>query len=299
LAVAWREFWLHGYYGVAVFFVLSGYCLIPGWRRSTGLAEFLRRRVLRIMPPYWCSLLLVALLALGFKLATGVNDIAALPRSPATVTATLLLLTAPVTTIPALNWVFWTLSFLLGCYLVVGVVLLLPRSTRMPALAGLHGLLCLVDMIFHPEPLGALFFIRHWPVFGLGVTLAVLPLDRRAGRAMLGTCLLHAAWVASHWPEGLAFLATGGLAAVLLVLSRNRPFPRWLEPLAGLGRFSYSLYLVHVPVGIYALMRLCPEKFSSGFQLIITQVMLLAATVAAARLYYLMAERPFLPQPRA
>jgi len=298
VAAAWRGGWSYGYLGVAVFFVLSGYCLLPGWQRSLGLADFLRRRVLRIMPPYWCSLLLLAGLAVGGKILTGVNDIAALPRSPGTVAATLLLLTDPVTTLPALNWVYWSLSFLLVCYLLIGLLQLLPRPARIGALVGLHDLLCLIDLAFHPEPHGALFFIRYWPVFGLGLALALLALDRPAGRVMLGLSLVHAAWSAIHWPDFRPFLLVGGLTAGLLVLARSRPFPRGLVPLAEIGRFSYSLYLVHVPVGILVLMRLTPVQFTSALQFILTQLLLLAATVAAARLFYLLAERPFLPRAR-
>ena len=49
LARTWHTVWIHGHWGVGVFFALSGYCLVPGWSRSPGLRDFLRRRVVRIL----------------------------------------------------------------------------------------------------------------------------------------------------------------------------------------------------------------------------------------------------------
>jgi len=110
IAQGWRNLWSHGHWGIGVFFALSGYCLFPGWSRAVGGLDFLRRRARRIFPPYWSSLLLIALLALGVKLVTGVNDVAKLPSNAGAVAATVLLMTDPVTAIPTINWVYWTLS---------------------------------------------------------------------------------------------------------------------------------------------------------------------------------------------
>jgi peptidoglycan/LPS O-acetylase OafA/YrhL len=106
VSAAWHWFWGYGHLGVGVFFFLSGYCLVPGWNRSAGLRDFLRRRLGRIMPPYWCSLLLVVALAAAFKLAAGVNDVALLPHTARAILATVLLGTTPVTDIPTMNWVY-------------------------------------------------------------------------------------------------------------------------------------------------------------------------------------------------
>jgi peptidoglycan/LPS O-acetylase OafA/YrhL len=50
--------------GVAMFFVISGYCLTAsarsGLRRSESMTSFLYRRARRIYPPFWCSIVVVA-----------------------------------------------------------------------------------------------------------------------------------------------------------------------------------------------------------------------------------------------
>ena len=61
-------FWFQfGHYSVDVFIVLSGYCLmlpIARQRQSqlrTGVLEYLRRRALRILPPYFAAVILSVL----------------------------------------------------------------------------------------------------------------------------------------------------------------------------------------------------------------------------------------------
>lgn len=292
-ARVWHDFWQYGHLGVGVFFALSGYCLVPGWNRSPGFIEFVRRRVLRIMPPYWCSLLLVVILAGIFKYANGVNDIASLPRSAGSIFATLLLLTSPVTTVPTINWVYWTLSYLLAFYLLLALPLLGPVRRRIPILAGLHVLLCTIDLAARPAAVGAGFFIRHWPVFGLGVALALWPLHRRPACLMLGVSAIHALWTIGRGLDETHYMVTGCLTAVTLLATTNRPAPAWLHPLALIGRISYSVYLVHVPVGICILFRLLPLRFLTTTALISSQLGILAAVLAFAGLYYLACERPF------
>jgi peptidoglycan/LPS O-acetylase OafA/YrhL len=55
-----------GHLGVPMFFVISGYCMMASIRAARRHGEsvrsFLRRRSLRIYPPYWFSLLIVAAL---------------------------------------------------------------------------------------------------------------------------------------------------------------------------------------------------------------------------------------------
>jgi peptidoglycan/LPS O-acetylase OafA/YrhL len=293
LSRVWRSVWSHGHWGVGVFFVLSGYCLFPGWTRARTGWNFLLRRARRIFPPYWCSLLLVVGLAASFKLINGVNDVARLPASPAAILATIFLLTDPVTAVPTVNWVYWTLSYVFAFYLLAGLILFGPPGRRLAILAGLHLAMIGVDFIFHSAPYGPLFFVRYWPVFGLGLALAVFFADRRTGTVMLAGSLLHGLWLVGTGRDETHYLLVGAGTVAFLALSRTWTFPGWLQPAAWIGRISYGLYLVHVPVGINGLWRMLPEEFhhSSGF--VGAQILLLTVTVAAAWLFYRIAEHPF------
>jgi peptidoglycan/LPS O-acetylase OafA/YrhL len=286
---------LHGHWGVSVFFVLSGYCIFPGWLRAQGCGEFLGRRCGRIFPPYWASLLLVVGLAAAARLLTGVNDVAVLPRNPQDIVASILLLTNPLTPLPTVNWVYWTLTSLLAFYLVMGIALLPRLGHRVGFIAGLHGLLCLVAAAWPPAVPGPWFFVAGWPVFGSGVALAVCFTHRRTGVAMLLVSALHASWQLGLRADPTRSLPIACLTLAFLALVRNMNFPAALHPLAWIGTISFSLYLVHVPVGIYGLMRFLPQEYPNALAYISTQLLLLGVTLGAAGLFYLVAERPFLP----
>lgn len=294
-AQVWHTVWLQGYWGVSVFFVLSGYCIFPGWNRASGCGDFLRRRGGRIFPPYWGSLLLVVALAGLVRLLTGVNDVAALPHNPPAIVATLLLLTHPLTAVPTINWVYWSLTSLLAFYLVLGLTLLLPRSGRIGLIAGLHGLFCLVATCCPPAVPGPLFFVVFWPVFGAGVALAVFFSHHRTGLVMLLVSALQALWQLGHIADSTRSLLVVSVTLIYLAVIRNRLMPSAIQPLAWIGTISFSVYLVHVPIGVAGLMRFLPGVFANSLSYIGAQLLLLVVTVGAAGLFYLMVERPFLP----
>lgn len=295
----WQEVWLHGHWGVGVFFALSGYCLYAGWSSATNAGLFLSRRLQRIFPSYWYSLLLVVALTLGVKLLTGVNDVTPLPDRTASVLATLLLATNPLTPIATINWVYWTLTVLLGFYVLMTLVLLVPPQLRLRLLVGLHGLLCAADASLNPLPTGPALIVSYWPVFGAGLALAVFGAHRGTGLTMLILSALHAFWAAHRGSAPADYVLVAIATIIAIAVLTPRSFPRWLAPAAAVGPFSYSLYLIHVPVGIYLAQRFLPDRFTSTAGLVLTQLVQLALCLAAARLFYLLAERPFLPRPRS
>lgn len=112
---------------------------------------------------------------------------------------------------------------------------------------------------------------------------------------MLLVSALHAAWQLGHGAVPVATLVACTATLAALALARNQILPAVFRPLAWVGKISYSLYLVHVPVGVYILMRLLPPLFAGSLSYISAQLLLLVVTVGAASLFYHVAERPFLP----
>ena len=98
LATVWMDW---GHYAVDVFIVLSGFCLmLPVARNVDGqlqgsLADYIKRRARRILPPYYASLALALVLCAtvpAFKYPTGRSSDCALPALRADVIASHLLL---------------------------------------------------------------------------------------------------------------------------------------------------------------------------------------------------------------
>ena len=297
LSEAWHALWKHGHLGVPVFFAISGYCIFQTWDHAPGPSGFLIRRLRRIYPPYLASLGLVLLVVALTRALHGVNDVAPLPRSPGAVLASLTLLTSPVSTIPALNWVYWTLSAELAFYLLAGLLLFAPAPRRLTWLAALHAGLCLATAAgFHPVA-SPLFFVPLWPAFGVGAALAVCRRHTRIGGLMLLTSALHLGFALAA-DQDRAFVGGAALSAAAIATLRFLPRPRFFAGLAACGVFSYSLYLSHIPLGVFGVQRLLLGVAPAGAAAtILTQLAALALILGAAHLFYRFVEKPFGPSP--
>lgn len=286
---AW--FWL----GVPIFFVLSGRCIGEAWLRGGSCGRFALRRMKRIYPPYLASLLVCLGVILIHKLTTGVNDIAPLPRTPASVLATLTLATAPATIVPTVNWVYWSLSYEVVFYALLAALLLLPPvRPRLLAWIGLHAILCGLDLAGLGAAATPGFFLSYWPLFGLGLGLALLPTHRLLAIASLSLSTLHLVILAALERTNVTHIV--GLAtAAALVLPVKMWRPRVNGPLPRIGVFSYSLYLVHVPVGVYLILRPSVSHLGPGLAGP-TAALALAAlgSLAAGWVFHRLAERPWM-----
>ncbi len=170
-----------GHNAVAVFFVISGYCVTAAaqncLRKGVGFGRYMARRLRRIYPPY--------VLALLFFLATRlVKSGAGLGDTPwggvaywiqnFTLTQWLSLVGAPASFAadnPTLAVAaFWSLNYEEQFYLVLGLLLLLARQRGAGAvLDGLVGLLVAGfawNVLLPARSYG--LFLEYWVLFGSG-----------------------------------------------------------------------------------------------------------------------------------
>lgn len=252
--------------GVDIFFVLSGYVMwITTAGRRTSPADFLRRRVVRIVPLYWLVTLVAAAAALlvpgllrstRFDAAHLLASLFFIPWPNPGIVAGGETLTPVV--VPG-----WTLNMEMFFYVLFALVLPFAASRRIAGLLLLLALAYLVgNAVASPESPAAFYGSTIIFEFWLGVMLAAL-LNREARRGQaaprarlipLALCGLWlagvAALVASDWGDVPGpRVVTLGLPALVIVGSaiaaerlRAVPHLRWLEEL---GNSSYSLYLTH------------------------------------------------------
>lgn len=240
-----------GGWAVAGFFAISGF-LVAGSRGRTSLADYLRRRALRIMPGYWACCLVIAFglapllaaltaqrwdlgSALGYVLRNG-----ALVQVQPGIEGTLTSAAYPGTW----NLSAWTLIYEFTAYVVLG--LLLPRTTGRWALPIAAALLVGATILSAPRfkavvPYEVFTFGRLGTFFFAGAVLYVL------GRRV--------AW--TPWLAALAVLALGALAStsrltwfgalplayLLLWLGRVLPVR-----VGSVNDISYGVYLYGFPV---------------------------------------------------
>lgn len=233
----------YGWLGVEMFFVISGF-VIPlsmhasGYRPFDHWGRFLLKRIVRIDPPY----LIAAVMALALLVASA-NSPWFHGEKPDITAAQVLMHLGYLNGIlgqPWLNVVFWTLAIEFQYYLLISMVFPLFSATRFGYRALALALSLLSALVFPSEN----FVFLYLGLFLMGI----LAFQRSAN--LIGWpefCAFLSLVSASAWLSLGAPKAAVGMLAVWAIL-----FAAWLgrsRVLGWLGAVSYSLYLVHVPIG--------------------------------------------------
>jgi peptidoglycan/LPS O-acetylase OafA/YrhL len=282
VAATLRDSARNAWVGVEVFFVISGF-VIPYalWRARYSLASygrFVAKRLVRLDPPYVASIVLCVFLGL---LSAHVHK---LHGPPFQVDPTALLLHLgylnAFTGRGWLNPVYWTLAIEFQYYLGMGLLFVLlanPRWETRLALFAMLGLLAFVA----PSP--NLVF-RYLFVFMLGMAT----FQHRAGLLRLRGYLP----LLGLLTLGCTLTLGPMVAAVSLLTALAIAFVRVdFRVLGFLGAISYSLYLVHVPVGGRAMDLLLPHTHNTVEKLG-ALALSLALSLATAYALYRLVERP-------
>jgi len=302
-----------GQVGVAVFFVVSGFCIrLPMARALAGdpaarldVRLYLGRRARRILPPYWIAI--AASIAVGL-----VSPIDLLDGSHSLLDIALHavgLHTLWPVSFTSINGVFWTIGLEIQFYLAY---LLLANRPATPA-KGLALLVIAVagygaaSLAFHDPGgwrqvgqefvlvtlwqwyIGAVLadlYVRHARVFG-AVPQGWAWAARLAAFAALFALGLGDPVVAqvhlTYW--ALPFAALAAVAAALMGCQPARQ-----GPLDVLGQASYSLYLLHPAV----LGLVVPAAKAGGWPPWLSAGAAVIGACAAALLSYRFVERPFM-----
>jgi peptidoglycan/LPS O-acetylase OafA/YrhL len=256
----------HGYLGVQLFFVISGYCIlgavISAERKPQPWRTFVGRRLYRIFPPYWASVLLAVGMGLVTVFLMKKTWFSVFPLDVWDWLLNLVLLQGPFGA-PDATMVYWSLSIEVQFYAVMSLCLLFPRGMTwwLTSLSGVY-----LAWVIAPQVGISGTPLAYWPEFAVGIA-AYLWLHpqrfRRGWPLIIGVLTLIAIGVGiaqspsmleAHGefrtPYKQLFCVLCGLLLVAgstwSVPGLQSPVGRWL---AVVGTMSYSLYLTHVPVG--------------------------------------------------
>lgn len=278
----------HGYLGVPIFFVLSGYVIALNLSaqpvNAHMIGRFALRRAIRLDPPYWVSI--AAALALAVA-ATWIGIEKEFPTLAQLIAH--LVYAQELLGYGHIIAVYWTLCLEFQFYLFLALLLCGRRWLSETAFHSAFLALLALSVVQYLQiidvsPRG--FFLPYWWAFALGAltcwaNTGALALPWYAVGVVL---VLPAAFGART-----AFVCVTVATALLLYTAGVLRRMHWLsaQPWQFLGRISYSLYLFHPVVGWSAMslaLRYLPDELAllAG----------IAVSIVSAYIAYLTVERP-------
>jgi peptidoglycan/LPS O-acetylase OafA/YrhL len=232
------------------------------------------------------SLAVVIACAVIIKLITGYNS-TPLPKNIPGIAAVLFLYTKPVSHFATVNWVYWTLPYELSFYFIIG----LSRFASKRFVLVLPLVLTSIAILLPIQKENFLFFFNELPAFLLGYSLCILiHKDENKWLNALLFLLSLAGLILKHL--SFEYLLTCFLTVTLIFINSKRPLKE--NTFSRMGDFSYSIYLLHVPLGVYLLGFIKNEIFvqRSIILNVAVDLFLLASIVLVSKLTFEKVEVP-------
>lgn len=297
LAPDWVGWSWPGWVGVELFFVISGYVIAMS-AATSGPRDFLRRRVLRLVPAAWICATLTAI----FLPLTGLFPIA---RILTDWTSSILFWP----TRPQIDGSYWTLGIEVNFYLLVALQLgwrggglraVERTGIALAALGAVYWLLRLGGVLAAADRTTDLSLLPYGGLFAAGIALAALR-DRGVSGLRLATLTLGlASGVTEIWSEAEFFIRGLGLAAhpalpltifatgVAGIASADRLQPLLarvigLRRIAFLGMTTYPLYLLHQSCGGMLIVVLSRAGIESHVAMVATACAMVILAAAITR----------------
>ena len=284
----------HGGHGVDLFFVISGFIIFYATHGSRLTpADFLRRRVERIVPLYFVVIFIVAALALAIPELFGEPGW----YTPRHILKSLAFIAFTDGEMPVV-YVGWSLEYEMYFYLAAALLMAFTRHPWRNIVALFSVLTVIGQMPGIAAMLGPYAFFTDPLIleFVLGVALGHRVVTGRFDRPMVAAAILAIANLLITDPGNRAL--TVGVPSACLVagavwLSRRRFQPsRFESALARLGDASYSIYLAQVQTVSFACLLIV--KFWPSIPPLLLIAFITAIVVAIGLALNIIVERPLL-----
>ena len=290
---------LDGNLSVEMFFVLSGYILGRIYPSPLSVPDFLVHRAARVLPLLWTLLTVIGLGIVGVRML-GVHVADGEPLSLSSLPFEFTL-TNVAFGVRSLDPPSWSLNVELAAYLLFPLLHFAGARLKRPMLVALALLFFIAHVvlmsIFAPTPTGYPAYLRGVFGFGLGSMLAFAFKGARSAPNWLPLACVAAIAVASEF--GVREAAVAGCAVLIVALGSgargNIVYRVMSNPvLAWLGRLSFAIYLLQLPVlrvAIYAMMHI-PILHASPVMTVVTMTAYVLVVVALADLSGRFVETP-------
>ena len=317
-----------GVYAVVLFIVLSGFCLMLPIIRNNGemkgsFKEFFLRRARRILPPYYVTLIIsvgLSLTLLSQPVGGSLWDICIPITSQGVITHLLLIHDIFKSDIFQSNSSLWSIAVEWRIYFLFPLLVVAWRTwggikTTTITLGGSYLLFSVLSLLpfFNAGPPGS--SLHYIALFSGGMLAADISfndteLNRQLRKnvpwtlltAVLFTIAIPAAGI--RYMGGISWILSdlsAGLTSICLLIS-IMSFPKhpmnqilnW-KPLVKLGCFSYSIYLIHLPlIQLFYQYISHPLNLSPVMEVSFVYLIGVPLVVAISYLFFLLFEKPFL-----
>ncbi|BDI30086.1 hypothetical protein CCAX7_21370 [Capsulimonas corticalis] len=322
------------HYAVAVFIVLSGFCLMLPVARSKdralsgGFLGFVKRRARRILPPYYVALAFVLCILFVSHHFAKHESAEQADLSVRNIAYHLLLIHNLFSKYNmALDGPMWSAAWEWQIYFLFALILL-PIWRRFGILwAVITGYLIGYSPILLLPTAANLSWTAPWylGLFAMGMAAAVVlsspiaqyrwiknPNQQNTVLAVMAIVMLSITFLRPSWldPDNFSWAVDpiiGAFTALLILACANNPRSSWLHKtvvrglesrvMMVLGTFSYSLYLVHYPILQKMRNTMVQHHVSDASRLALIYLVGVPVSLGAAYLFHLAFERPYMSKP--
>lgn len=268
----------YGYLGVQVFFILSGFIIcysFPPEYQLKNFFSFFKKRLVRVEPPYLLSILLTLSVAYIAALITK-NPVAFSWKNIFYHIGYL----NSFTKTAYINPVYWTLGIEFQFYILIGLLFPLVKRSVYFLTLFIIGLLLLN---FMQVDNGNLIF-AHTPLFCAGILSYFIACSTLQSKWIL-ICLLIATLLTIKLNQPEAIYVSLFTICVIGFPFRYNTFVQFFS------NISYSLYLVHVPIG-GRIINLSLRFVKTDNQKYLAIAAAFITSIVAAYVFYLVVEKP-------
>lgn len=272
---------INGWLGVEIFFVISGFIIPYAMYKSQysikSYWEFIYKRVLRLHPPYLASIGLVLILGFLSTLSSIYQG------APFNIDPTRLVLhffyLIPASNYIWLNDVYWTLAIEFQYYLLLGILYPIVEKNTYSALI-IASIFCITSATIISSKI-----IFHWILlFNMGYLVYWLHIERIRIPAFIISLTIVS--ICSSLSLGLHQTLAGLFAVIFILYFKNTN-----KILNFLGNISFSLYLIHIPIG-GRIINLGSRFAMSEVSQVMIVLAALGASVITAWIFYNFFEKP-------
>jgi len=270
----------YGYFGVELFFLISGFVIFYTLSKTQSVKDFLLKRAIRLYPTFWICLIVTVCFIHIFPLS---------PSRNSTIKEALFSLTMfnGLLKIKSVDPSYWTLLVEWFFYLMLATVMLVFKQRK----NGLYfflwawlGLILVYNYVYKIPFAGAVLNLRYGSFFVSGICFYHIYIIKE---------MVFKYWLLLAFSFVVGLLALAGLnyaniaiSIVYLVFLSAIHFKfRFLSGKVFIffGEISYALYLVHQNVGFIIMQRLEHAGIVSIWKVVITLVIVIGLATFITR----------------